>query len=375
ILFHDDGPAVTASVNASSQVVLDEGNTNAGSPPTSTPATLIPAGYTAGNDGDVAGTGYISTASSGSALVTINPAFGADGPAASGSTSYALSAVAGNSGVTLTDGTQVDLVQISSTLVLGVVAGQPTTVAFAISMDSTTGVVTVEQYLSLHNPTGGSSYDETTSLTNGALSVIVTVTDGDADTASSNAVNVGSQILFHDDGPAVTASVNASSQVVLDEGNTNAGSPPTSTPATLIPAGYTAGNDLDVAGTGYISTASSGSALVTINPAFGADGPAASGSTSYALAAVAGASGVTLTDGTQVNLVQISSTLVLGVVAGQPTTVAFAISMDGTTGVVTVEQYLSLHNPTGGTSYDETTSLTNGALSVIVTVTDGDADT
>ncbi|MBR1132114.1 DUF5801 repeats-in-toxin domain-containing protein, partial [Bradyrhizobium iriomotense] len=350
-------------------------NTNAGSPPTSTPATLIPAGYTAGNDGDVAGTGYISTASSGSALVTINPAFGADGPAASGSTSYALSAVAGNSGVTLTDGTQVNLVQISSTLVLGVVAGQPTTVAFAISMDGTTGVVTVEQYLSLHNPTGGTSYDETTSLTNGALSVIVTVTDGDADTASSNAVNVGSQILFHDDGPAVTASVNASSQVVLDEGNTNAGSPPTSTPATLIPAGYTAGNDLDVAGTGYISTASSGSALVTINPAFGADGPAASGSTSYALAAVAGNSGVTLTDGTQVNLVQISSTLVLGVVAGQPTTVAFAISMDSTTGVVTVEQYLSLHNPTGGSSYDETTSLTNGALSVVVTVTDGDADT
>ncbi|MBR1126648.1 DUF5801 repeats-in-toxin domain-containing protein, partial [Bradyrhizobium iriomotense] len=375
ILFHDDGPAVTASLNVEAQVVLDEGNTNAGSPPTSTPATLVPAGYTAGNDGDVSGTGYISTASSGSALVSVNPAFGADGPAVSGSTSYALSAVAGNSGVTLTDGTQVDLVQISSTLVLGVVAGQPTTVAFAISMDSTTGVVTVEQYLSLHNPTGGSSYDETTSLTNGALSVIVTVTDGDADTASSNAVNVGSQILFHDDGPAVTASLNVEAQVVLDEGNTNAGSPPTSTPATLVPAGYTAGNDLDVAGTGYISTASSGSALVTINPAFGADGPAASGSTSYALAAVAGASGVTLTDGTQVDLVQISSTLVLGVVAGQPTTVAFAISMDGTTGVVTVEQYLSLHNPTGGTSYDETTSLTNGALSVIVTVTDGDADT
>src|SRR4029079_14343584 len=259
--------------------------------------------------------------------------------------------------------------------VLGVVAGAPTTVAFAISMDSTTGVVTVEQYLSLHNPTPGASYDETVNLTNGALSVIATVTDGDADTATSNAVNVGNQILFHDDGPRIISAVNAESQVVLDEGNTNAGSPPVSTPATLIPVGYTAGNDLDVAGTGYISQASSGSAVVTVTAAFGADGPAVGGGTSYALSAVAGNSGVTLTDGTVINLVQISSTPVLGVVAGAPTTVAFAISMDSTTDVVTVEQYLSLHNPTPGASYDETTNLTNGALSVIATVTDGDADT
>src|SRR6185437_4298324 len=124
----------------------------------------------------------------------------------------------------------------------------------------------------------------------------------------------------------------------------DAGSPPSSHAATLVPAGYTAGDDTNVPGTGYISTASSGSALVNITPAFGADGPAAGGGVSYALSAVAGASGVTLTDGTVVDLVQVSPTLVLGVVHNQPTTVAFAISMDGGTGVVTVEQYLSLHN-------------------------------
>ncbi|QQO20291.1 hypothetical protein JJB98_10380 [Bradyrhizobium diazoefficiens] len=204
LAFHDDGPSVTAVLNARAQVVLDEGNTNAGSPPVSTlPAIVLPVGYTAGDDLDVAGTGYISTASSGSALVSITPAFGADGAAAGGGISYAFSAVAGASGVTLTNGTQVDLVQASATLVLGVVTGTQT-VAFAISLDSATGAVTVEQYLSLHNPTGGASYDETTSLINGALSVIATVTDGDSDTAASNAVNVGSQILFHDDGPVFT---------------------------------------------------------------------------------------------------------------------------------------------------------------------------
>src|SRR4029079_9697766 len=170
--------------------------------------------------------------------------------------------------------------------VLGVVAGAPTTVAFAISMDSTSGVVTVEQYLSLHHPTPGASYDETVSLTNGALSVIATVTDGDADTATSNAVNVGNQIVFHDDGPRIISAVVSASQAVLDEGNTDAGVPPVSLPATLIPAGYTAGDDLDVAGTGYISKAASGNALVTVTAAFGADGPAAGGGTSYDAAAV-----------------------------------------------------------------------------------------
>ncbi|THF54391.1 DUF5801 repeats-in-toxin domain-containing protein, partial [Ollibium composti] len=203
VTFLDDGPAIASAVVGSS-VTLDEGQTDAGQPPMSTAAAItLPFGYTAGNDLDVSGTGYISKATSGSALVTVTPSFGADGPAAVGSVSYALSAVAGASGVTLTDGTKVNLVQISSTLVLGVVAGQPNTVAFAISMDAGSGKVTVEQYLSLHNPTPGTSYDETTSLTNGALSVIATVTDGDDDTNTSNAVSVGSQIVFHDDGPTM----------------------------------------------------------------------------------------------------------------------------------------------------------------------------
>ncbi|SFQ05804.1 type I secretion C-terminal target domain (VC_A0849 subclass), partial [Mesorhizobium sp. NFR06] len=209
VTFLDDGPSITNAVVGSS-VTLDEGNTNAGSPPVSHAAAIVlPAGFTAGDDANVPGTGYISTASSGSALLTITSSFGADGPAAGGGVSYALSAVAGSSGVTLTDGTVVDLVQVSPTLVLGVVHNQPTTVAFAISMDGSTGVVTVEQYLSLHNPTPGSSYDETTSLTNGSLSVIATVTDGDGDTASSQAVNVGSQISFHDDGPVFNSVMDA----------------------------------------------------------------------------------------------------------------------------------------------------------------------
>ena len=49
----------------------------------------------------------------------------------------------------------------------------------------------------------------------------------------------------------------------LDEGNTNTGSPPTSTPATINTGAIVKGDDPDVAGTGYISHAVSTGALVT----------------------------------------------------------------------------------------------------------------
>ncbi|MGD9479330.1 DUF5801 repeats-in-toxin domain-containing protein [Shinella sp. G-2] len=371
----DDGPRiVSVSANTATKVTLDEGDTNAGVAGTSTPTTLVPNGYTAGDDLDVAGQGYIARATSGAAaLINVSALTGADGPNTGDGISYKLSVVAGGaSGVKLTDGTDVTLVKVSDTLVLGVVNG--TTAAFAISMDADTGVVTVEQYLSLQHG-DIANYDEPTSLTNGALSVIATVTDGDGDTAISSAVSVGSQIVFEDDGPRiVSVSANTATKVTLDEGDTNAGVAGTSTPTTLVPNGYTAGDDLDVAGQGYIARATSGAAaLINVSALTGADGPNTGDGISYKLSVVAGgASGVKLTDGTDVTLVKVSDTLVLGVVNG--TTAAFAISMDADTGVVTVEQYLSLQHGDIA-NYDEPTSLTNGALSVIATVTDGDGDT
>jgi hypothetical protein len=210
--FHDDGPSVTA-VASTAALSLDEGNTNAGSPPTSTAATINTGAIVKGDDPDVTGTGYISHATS-TTLVTPTIVFGADGPfggSPATGTNYALTIGNVSSGLKVTDGSAINLVDVNGdgSVIVGVVqagafAGQA---AFAISINAATGAMTVEQYLSLQHPAqataanGFVSYDETVSLAAGSLDVVVTVKDGDSDQAVSNAVDISSKISFHDDGP------------------------------------------------------------------------------------------------------------------------------------------------------------------------------
>ena len=42
-------------------------------------------------------------------------------------------------------------------------------------------------------------------LANGAVQVQATITDGDGDTATSNALNIGNEIVFRDDAPTAPA--------------------------------------------------------------------------------------------------------------------------------------------------------------------------
>ena len=118
-------------------------------------------------------------------------------------------------------------------------------------------------------------------------------------------VDVSAQISFDDDGPRVTA-VSSGVTAALDEGNTDTGSPPTSTPATINTGAIVKGDDPDVAGTGYISHAVSTGALVTPTIAFGADGPlAAPAATASALTVTNAVSGLHVTDGAAINLVDV----------------------------------------------------------------------
>jgi len=118
-----------------------------------------------------------------------------------------------SSGLTLTDGSAINLQLVGDTVV-GVVSGGAFNgqAAFAISINAATGAVTVEQYLSLDHPTeatagnGFVSYDETLALASGSLGVTVTVKDGDNDTAKSNTADVSNQITF-DAGPPGTTIV------------------------------------------------------------------------------------------------------------------------------------------------------------------------
>ena len=87
-------------------------------------------------------------------------------------------------------------------------------------------------------------------------------------------------------------------------------------------------------------------AIVNANAVFGADGPAATGSIVYSLSVNNAASGVTLTDGSAINLQNVGGVIV-GVVVGGAFAgqAAFAIAIDPVTGIVSVEQYLSLDHP------------------------------
>ena len=115
------------------------------------------------------------------------------------------------SGLHVTDGAAINLVDVNGdgSVIVGVVqagstfAGQA---AFAISINSSTGVVTVEQYLSLHQDSLSNTPDDSVSLALNSLAVTVTVTDGDGDKASTP-TDVSAQISFADDGPTIQPAV------------------------------------------------------------------------------------------------------------------------------------------------------------------------
>ncbi len=98
---------------------------------------------------------------------------------------------------------------------------------------------------------------------------------------------------------------------------------------------------------GAIAHGTSSSAFVNVTALFGADGPAVSGNTVYALTVTNAVSGLAVTDGSAINLQTLANGVVVGVVQGGTFhgQAAFALSIDPATGKVTVEQYLSLHHP------------------------------
>jgi VCBS repeat-containing protein len=205
ITFLDDGPTVNPTVHADATVSLDETGPAVAS-------TISTGAIVKGDDPDVSGSGAISKATSGVAIVDAHAAFGADGPAASNSLSYALSITNASSGLTTTDGHAINLVAQGGVIV-GVVSGGTFDgqAAFAISIDPNTGVVTVEQYLSLNQPITTDPNDAVHMLT-GSIGVTVTATDGDGDHVTSGAVDISNQIIFHDDGPTAHADVNSVSE-------------------------------------------------------------------------------------------------------------------------------------------------------------------
>ncbi|WP_330165520.1 DUF5801 repeats-in-toxin domain-containing protein [Ectopseudomonas toyotomiensis] len=140
--------------------------------------------------------------------------YGADGE---GSSVFSLSITGGNgavSGLSTTDEQSILLFK-EGDLIVGRV-GSDGPAAFAVSLDAG-GKLSVVQYLTLQHPLSPTEHNEAISLLNGStnlINAVLTVTDGDGDVVSSQAVGIGQLVQFRDDGPNATHVVE---ELVLDD--------------------------------------------------------------------------------------------------------------------------------------------------------------
>jgi hypothetical protein len=208
------------------------------------------------------------------------------------------------------------------------------------------------------------------SITDGALLAVVTVTDGDGDTATSS-TGIGDAVQFQDDGPTA-AIVQGAATVAHDEtaGVQADADDTTAAAVAALSAGVSnPSTDLSTAGFAQDPTA----VVSSTGSSFGADQEGGTTAFSLAVSAAGVDSGLDTTNGTSIFLFK-EGDLVVGRIGGAAGAAAFAVAINSTSGVVSVAQYASLKHPNGANP-DDTVSITDGALLAVVTVTDGDGDT
>ena len=299
---------------------------------------------------------------------------GVDGLA---SIAYSLdvSAAGVDSGLDTTAGASVLLYKEGS-LVVGRISGgaDDGKAAFAIAINSSTGVLSMVQYNAIKHPTGGTaSPDESLSIASAALLAVATATDGDGDTNAAS-VAIGARVSIQDDAPTAAAAL-AAGQVRHDETAGNQGDADDTTDADVSALFSGVGNTSAQMAAGY---ALGGAAVINSGASVG--GVDGLSSTAYSLdVSTAGVdSGLDTTAGDSILLYKEGS-LVIGRISSAGADngkAAFAIAINSTTGVLSMAQYNAIKHPTGGAaSPDEPLSIASAALLAVATVTDGDGDT
>ncbi len=260
---------------------------------------------------------------------------GADAP---GSMNFAVSVVNGtDSGlVDVATGQSIFLFN-NNGVVEGRVGGQNGAVAFTVSVNSNTGVVTLDQIRALEHPNAADPDDPVSpDATSIQLTASLIDADGDADSLT---VDIGANLVFEDDGPSVTPT-GVEPQLVVDESN------------------LTVNN-----------TQNFGDAF---NEAFGADGPDGSG-VSYELGINAGPTGIFDTATGLEVVLTLEGGAIVGR-AGPAGPIVFTISVNAN-GDVTVDQLRAVIHP-DPTNPDDSINIANDNLiTLTATVTDGDGDT
>ncbi len=346
IAFEDDGPTAVLALAGKASIVVDESLGQNGAPETEPVGTL--------GQITVLGTSLFDTTGS---------LAGQDEEGAT--TAFSLEVAAGgHTGLFLTgqSGAANEILLVDNGGVIeGRVGGAGGTLAFTVSIDPATGNVTLTQYESLNHPTPGASYDEALFLATGILKAVYTVTDGDKDVASAS-VDLGGRagvIAFEDDGPTAVLALAGKASIVVDESLGQNGAPETEPVGTL--------GQVMVLGTSLFDTTGSlaGQDEEGATTAFSLE-VAAGGHTGLFLTGQSGAAN-------EILLVD-NGGVIEGRVGGAGGTLAFTVSIDPSTGNVTLTQYESLNHPTPGASYDEALFLASGILKAVYTVTDGDQD-
>ncbi|MFV3334858.1 retention module-containing protein [Pseudomonas sp. NY15437] len=258
--------------------------------------------------------------------------FGADG---AGTVTYQLSAVSNglDSGLKTTSGQTILLFNEGGSVV-GRVGGDQGAIAFKVTIAG--GVVTLDQQMALQHP-NASNPDDSVSLLNNKIILAATITDADGDSLSAN-LDLGGRLVFKDDGPSISANAGQAPVLTVDE--------------TVLATDATG----DFSG------------------AFTANGGADGGTVSYGLSATTGTvSGLQTTSGQSIMLVKVSDTLVEGHVGGAGGPVAFSLSLNSATGVLTLDQQLALKHA-DATNPDDSVSLLGSKIALVATITDGDGD-
>lgn len=210
----DDVPTAAIDVSGLS-LTLDEtlGN-DPGSNDVTGPLAVFAGVANVGVDPDAGGS-VIGYAQDVGGIASTGTVLGADG----GTIAYSLdvSSVGVDSGLDTTGGQSIFLFK-EGNLIVGRVGNAGGDAAFAIAVDSSTGTVSMVQYLSIQHPTGGTaSPDEAVSIVQGAILATVTVTDGDGD-ISSTSTGIGNLISFEDDAGTL-GTFSPSNQTILNETN------------------------------------------------------------------------------------------------------------------------------------------------------------
>ena len=256
IRFDDDGPTVS-NVAGGVSVTLDE-------------------------------SGGFDTVTSATPVITAALAYGADGTATSGATTYGVELTGGGTNVasglaTAVGDFAITLVETSATTIVGryTDGGGVVRDAFTVTINSN-GTLTVTQLVALEHLQDGAVALHNDALTlNGLISATVTIKDGDDDTATGK-TEIGDQITFLDDGPTANADAKTVAEGATATGNVltdNADSFGTDGPDATTPAGGVVG--VRVAGGDTTTPVTTGTGTV-INTALGTLTLAADGSYSYA---------------------------------------------------------------------------------------------